>query len=264
MRVESEKRVDYRETENVTRVHAAVEREKAEPTVGEMTFPLWLLAVFGACIFLGALYLGMFSGGFSGGVYDETAGTGALFGKQGAGGGGAAAAVTRTPAELGKIVFNQNCAQCHQATGMGVAGQYPPLAGSDWVTGSEKRVTMIVLKGLHGPFTVKGQTFNSVMQAWEKTLTDKKIAQVLTYIRSEWGNAAGEILPEQVAVARKEFASRTDAWTQADIEAVPPDATLPKGGGAAPVPAAAGAATPAVGVTGVPAPAPAATPALAP
>jgi mono/diheme cytochrome c family protein len=227
----ADKRVDYGETGDVTRSHAVLEREKAEPTVGMVAFPLWLLAIFGVCIFGGALYLGLFSGGFSGDVYDETAGS-AAFGRAkgaaGASGAGAETATTRTPAELGKLVYAQNCQQCHQANGMGIAGQFPPLVGSEWVTGSEKRLAMILLKGLQGPFTVNGQSYNGAMPAWEKTLTDKKISQVLTYIRSEWGNAAGEILPEQMASARKEFAARTEPWTQADLEAIPADATLPK------------------------------------
>ena len=50
---------------------------------------------------------------------------------------------------------------------------------------------MIVLKGLQGPVTVKGQQYGTaVMQPWDKTLTDQKIADVLTYERSEWGNNA--------------------------------------------------------------------------
>ena len=53
---------------------------------------------------------------------------------------------------------------------------------------------MIVLKGLQGPVTVKGQHYGSaVMQPWEKTLNDEKIADVLTYIRQEWGNTAGPV-----------------------------------------------------------------------
>jgi mono/diheme cytochrome c family protein len=69
------------------------------------------------------------------------------------------------------------CQTCHQANGLGVAGQYPPLAGSEFTTGGSRRPAMIVLKGLTGPVTVKGQKFGAaVMQPWDKTLTDQKIA----------------------------------------------------------------------------------------
>ena len=121
-------------------------------------------------------------------------------------------------------------------SGLGVAGQYPPLAGSEIVNGGSRLPAMIVLKGLTGPVTVKGQQFGSaVMQPWEKTLTDQKIADVLTFIRQEWGNTGGPISVEQVAGLRKELAGRADSWTEADLKAVPPDTNLPGGeGGAAP------------------------------
>ena len=91
---------------------------------------------------------------------------------------------------------------------------------------------MIVLKGLQGPLTVKGQYGSAVMQPWEKTLNDQKIADVLTYVRQEWGNTGGPISAEGAAL-RKELAGRTESWTEPDILAVPGDADLP-GGEAAP------------------------------
>ena len=65
------------------------------------------------------------------------------------------------------------------------------------------------------------------MQPWEKTLTDAKIADTLTYIRSEWGNNAPPVAAEGIAALRKELAGRTESWTQADLESVPTDANLP-------------------------------------
>jgi mono/diheme cytochrome c family protein len=134
-----------------------------------------------------------------------------------------------------------NCATCHQDTGLGVAGVYPPLAKSEFVNGSPKRLGMILLKGIQGPITVEGHQFGAaVMPAWDK-LNDQKIGAVLTYVRQAWGNTSGEITPEQIAAARKEFADHAESWTEADILKIPPDATLP--GAAAPAPPAA--ATPA-------------------
>jgi hypothetical protein len=96
---------------------------------------------------------------------------------------------------------------------------------------------MIVLKGLQGPVTVKGQKFGSaVMQPWDKTLTDQKIADVLTYERSEWGNSASPVTAEQIAALRKELANHPDSFTEPDVLAVPADAELSGGAtaGAAP------------------------------
>jgi len=95
---------------------------------------------------------------------------------------------------------------------------------------------MIVLKGLQGPVTVKGQKFGTaVMQPWDKTLTDQKIADVLTYERSEWGNSASAVTAEQIAGLRKELANHPESFGEHDILAVP-DGDLPGGApaGAAP------------------------------
>jgi hypothetical protein len=84
---------------------------------------------------------------------------------------------------------------------------------------------MILLKGLQGPITVKGSSFNGAMPTWT-TLQDKQIAAVLTYVRQAWGNKAGEIEPAQIAHAREEFKARSEPWAPSDILAVPPDAVL--------------------------------------
>ena len=141
------------------------------------------------------------------------------------------------PRDRGKKIFAANCQTCHQANGLGVPGQYPPLAGSEFTTGGSKRPAMIVLKGLQGPVTVKGQKFGSaVMQPWDKTLTDQKIADVLTYERSEWGNSASPVTAEQIAALRKELANHPDSYTEPDVLAVPENAELSGGApaGAAP------------------------------
>jgi hypothetical protein len=102
---------------------------------------------------------------------------------------------------------------------------------------------MIVLKGLQGPVTVKGQRYGSaVMQPWDKTLTDQKIADVVTYERSAWGNKGSPVTAEGVAALRKELAGRTESFTEPDILAVPADADVP--GGGAPPAAPGGASTP--------------------
>src|SRR2546429_546531 len=123
-----------------------------------------------------------------------------------------------SPRDGGKKIFSANCQTCHQANGLGVGGQYPPLAGSEFTTGGSRRPAMIVLKGLQGPVTVKGQKFGTaVMQPWDKTLTDQKIADVLTYERSEWGNNASAVTVEQISALRKKLASHPEAYTEPDI-----------------------------------------------
>src|SRR5919204_6236645 len=144
---------------------------------------------------------------------------------------GAQQAAELSPRDRGKKVFAANCQTCHQANGLGVAGQYPPLAGSEFTTGGSRRPAMIVLKGLTGPVTVKGQQFGSaVMQPWDKTLTDQKIADVLTYERSEWGNNASPVTTEQIAALRKELANHPNSFTEPDILAGPAGGGVSGGG----------------------------------
>jgi mono/diheme cytochrome c family protein len=233
--------MDYGEHEEVQEVHAAIQREKREPRVGLEPLSIWLIVVYGVALFLGGAYLGRFSGNFSGDSLDIAYIPVKKVGPGGPSGGGAEAPMT--PFDRGKKVFSANCVTCHQASGTGVAGQYPPLAGSEIVNGGSHRPAMIVLKGLTGPVKVKGVQYGSaVMQPWDKTLNDQKIADVLTYVRSEWGNKASPVAPAQIAALRKELASRADSWVESDILAVPADAELPGGppaDGAAPKPAEA-------------------------
>ena len=226
--------MDYGESEDVQEVHAAIQREKREPRVGLEPLSIWLIAVYGLAVFFGGAYLGRYSGNFSGDGLDPLGGA-PQAAKKGGGPGGATQTAELSPTERGKKIFLANCAVCHQPSGVGAQGQgYPPLAGSEIVNGGARRPAMIVLKGLTGPITVKGQHYGSaVMQPWDKTLTDQKIADVLTYVRQEWGNTGGPITAEGIAALRKELAGRAESWTEPDILAVPADAGLP-GGEAAP------------------------------
>lgn len=210
-------------------LHAAIRREKRDPRVGLEPLSLWLVCVYALTIFFGGFYLARYGGEFSGTSLDPI--NAQQSSRRSASIGEATQQVAvLSPAMRGKKIFLANCATCHQASGTGVAGQYPPLAGSEYVTGGTRRLGMIVLKGLQGPLNVKGVQYGSaVMQPWEKTLTDAKIADVLTYIRSDWGNTAPPVAPEGIAALRKELASRSDSFTQADLEAVPLDSNIPGG-----------------------------------
>ena len=221
--------MDYGETSDVHQVHPAIQREKREPRAGLEPLSIWLIAVYGLAIFFGGAYLGRFSGNFSGDSLDPMGG--ASVKKKGPNASGGEQVAELSQADRGKKIFSANCAVCHQPNGLGAASQgYPPLAGSEYVNGGTRRLGMIVLKGLQGPLTVKGQSFGTaVMQPWDKTLTDAKIADVLTYIRQDWGNKAGPVSAAQVAALRKELASHADSFTEADLKAVPEDAEMPGG-----------------------------------
>ncbi len=116
--------------------------------------------------------------------------------------------------------YAEVCAVCHQQTGLGLEGAFPPLAGSEWITGRAEIPIAIVLHGLQGPITVKGKPYNGAMMAWGAAMSDDDIAGTLTYARSQWGNRAAAVTTAQVRAVRARFASRTTAWTAAELKAI--------------------------------------------
>lgn len=186
----------------------------------------WIVGGFMLSLFLGGLYLSFNSGGFRSDVYESNAVNWA--------GGGTQAAAPVDPKVVGKRLYSQNCVVCHQASGQGVAGQFPPLAGSEWVNGSakhgENHLVLLMLHGHQGPMNVMGGAYNNAMPQW-KQLSDEQIAAVLTYIRSDWGNNAPAIDPAFVAGIRSEHKDQSDPWTQSQLMAMPPasgDKAAPK------------------------------------
>ena len=179
--------------------------------------PLWLMVFSMFLFFWAGMYLAYNSGGFKANVFDA-----AIVSWSGGGGGGAAAPVDMNA--LGKKVFTQTCVICHQAAGQGVPGQFPPLIGTEWVLSQDwhgdNHLVKQVLYGMQGPITVKGQPYNNAMAAWNQ-LSDQQIAAVLTYIRSEWGNSAPPITTEFVTKVRADTKPRTEAWTMAELKAIP-------------------------------------------
>lgn len=102
----------------------------------------------------------------------------------------------------GQQIYNARCASCHQASGQGVNGVFPPLAGAKWVVGDASQLVELILDGISGELEVKGVTYNSAMPPWANSLNDEQIAAVLTHIRSSWGNTAAPITAEEVAGVR--------------------------------------------------------------
>jgi mono/diheme cytochrome c family protein len=200
--------------EQLQRIHAILLREKPEPTEGYSPLPLMLLGLMSACILFSAIYLGRYSGGFDPMVYDERILPGMLEGN-------AAAPVAQDPKVLGRRIFMANCVACHQATGLGLPGAYPPLVGSEWVAGPDERIIRIVLSGLSGPITVKSTPFNFSMPSLGPSLRDEQLAAVLTYIRSDWGNNAPAVSPDKVKEIRAAIAGRTGPWAAEELLKIP-------------------------------------------
>jgi mono/diheme cytochrome c family protein len=115
----------------------------------------------------------------------------------------------------GAQIFAAKCVACHQASGLGLPGVFPPLAGSEWVLGSDKILVQIPLHGISGSVQVKGTTYNGAMPVFN-ALSDAEIAAVLSYVRSTWGNSAAAVSPATVAAARKATQSRSTPFANGD------------------------------------------------
>jgi uncharacterized protein len=117
----------------------------------------------------------------------------------------------------GKAVYDLTCIACHGPDGNGVEGAFPPLNGSDWLTGDPSIPAKIVIHGLQGPIKVNGKDFAGVMPP-VVGLTDQQVADVLTYARQSWKNDAAPVTAEQAKQARTESAGQQGMFKVEDLK----------------------------------------------
>ncbi|MGP8100710.1 MAG: c-type cytochrome [Candidatus Cybelea sp.] len=112
----------------------------------------------------------------------------------------ASAAAMKNPASAsdGATVYLTDCSSCHQTSGQGVSGAFPPLDGNAVVTGNPVAVIAIVKNGLDGPVTENNAAYSGIMPSWKGQISDDQIAAVISYIRSSWTNHAGGVSLAQV------------------------------------------------------------------
>lgn len=120
--------------------------------------------------------------------------------------------------DAGKAVYNTVCIACHQPTGLGLPPVFPTLSNTEYVSGSVERFAAIILKGILGPITVNGTVFNNVMPPQEAMLSDDKIAAVISYVRSSFGNSYPPVTVDVVKAARERFSERKTPWSEADLK----------------------------------------------
>ncbi|WP_143961934.1 c-type cytochrome [Litoribacter populi] len=99
---------------------------------------------------------------------------------------------TKQYAIEGKILYQSNCSNCHQADGTGLVKVIPPLAQADYMLEDQARTARIIRYGMTGEITVNGVEYNQNMPA-NPQLTPIEIAQIMTYIFNVWGNNEGLI-----------------------------------------------------------------------
>jgi len=126
------------------------------------------------------------------------------------------------PAHLteGRNLYMKACIECHQANGSGVAGTFPPLAGSEWAAGDLGTLKRIMLGGLYGPIEVKGVKFNSAMPGHSHA-SDAELAAIASYVRYAFGDKKDEkpVSPEAFKALRPEIEKRKfTPWTVEELE----------------------------------------------
>lgn len=190
-------------------IQAAHKREHGEPMDRLVPVSMVVMLFIAVLFFWAGVYITLYNGNFDPFVFDETK----------------VAGVVEPPAPpeplpvLGAKIFKRNCVQCHQEDGMGVAGSYPPIHGSPWVTGSYERFAHVILTGMSGDIEVLGhKVTGGNMPAWRTNLNDRQIAAVMTYLRTraDWGHQASEVTPEQVAAIRTADGNRPP-WTPQEL-----------------------------------------------
>ncbi|GAC1659531.1 MAG: hypothetical protein NVS4B3_28040 [Gemmatimonadaceae bacterium] len=207
---------------DVERLHRAILREPNDPEEGRERAPWWVWTAVVCAIFWGGWYLGRYGGSFDGATH-------VAFGRAGTSSGPAPriSSASGNSTALGKQLYARNCQACHQATGLGIPGAFPPLVGSAWAVSSPDTVGRILLNGLQGPVVVAGAPFNGAMPAWRDVMSDEEIAAVLTYVRQWAPNRGGSVSPEVIHALREATVDRKKPWTVADLSTEPMATRVP-------------------------------------
>ena len=181
----------------------AYRRERDEPTERFTPIPILYLVFVALLTLIGFIYMVRYAG--DEGIHGDmrTASALAAAAPAAAGSGGVAAS--------GEQLYATLCVACHQASGQGLPGVFPPLAGSEWVNAAPEPAIKILLAGLGGAITVKGQAYNGQMPAF-KQLSDAEIAAVLSHVRASWSNGGAAVSADAVAQVRAALKDRAEPW----------------------------------------------------
>ncbi|NMM77706.1 cytochrome c [Acidovorax sp. SRB_24] len=172
--------------------YRAQQRENAEPEERSQPMPLIVAGLVLAMVAFGVLYI-LMSDPFGNSALGDRRTVADLSGP---------APAPPGAAVDGKQIFTANCVACHQATGKGLPGVFPPLDGSEWVHGDARTLANILLHGVEGEIEVAGTTYKGAMPAFQQ-LSDAELAAVASYIRSSWSNKSDPLPPELFGQERK-------------------------------------------------------------
>ena len=196
--------------EEIVKSHVELTKKKHEPTKNFLLAPLVFVFVFGCLIFVCSIQLAHSTNSFQLHPPVEI--------------------VELTPEEQealrlerkfasGEKIFAARCASCHQANGLGIEGQFPPLAGSEWVSADAGVIANIIIKGLKGEISVNGKIYgtSAAVNMAAVPINDREIANVSTYVRQAWGNNSPEVTEDDVSRIRSESLDMQDQWVGAEL-----------------------------------------------
>lgn len=192
--------------------HAAQERENEEPEERIRPVPLAAVIVTLTMVLFGVVYI----------FLSEPFGNAELGDRRTLADLSGPAPVAAGAAVDGKAVFAAQCVACHQATGKGLPGVFPPLDGSEWVQGDARTVANLLLHGINGKITVAGTDYSGAMPSFQQ-LNDAELAAVASYVRSNWSNKAEAIKPDLFEQERKASTRTTPFEGGAALKALPPN-----------------------------------------
>lgn len=191
-----------------------------EPTSGDVALPVWLMVLLVVLLWIAFLFLDERGGGFNPEVYRPYPSIAYVNDLS----------ITDPPQIVrGREHYKMYCAGCHGTTGAGSAGQYPPLANSDWVQAEgPQRIARVAMNGLIGPIQVNGETFNGspggmMSVGLISKLDEEKLADLLSYIRAskEFGNNASMVTAEEIADSFNAAKERGQTqWTEPELLAI--------------------------------------------
>jgi mono/diheme cytochrome c family protein len=199
--------------DDMVEVHSELNREKHPPTKGFLIAPLVFVFMFGCLIFVCSIQLAHSTNGFQVHPPKEVV---ELTDEE--------KEILRLERKVdsGKKIFAVRCASCHQANGLGIATQYPPLAGSEWVSADPDLIIKVILKGLKGEILVNGEKYgtSAAVNMAAVPINDREIANVSTYVRQAWSNDSSEVSEDQVARVREESSSQQEQWIGSALQSL--------------------------------------------
>lgn len=199
--------------EEIVKSHVELSKNKHEPTKNFLIAPLVFVFVFGCLIFVCSIQLAHTTNSFQLHPPVEFVELSAEEKE--------ALRLERKIAS-GEKIFAARCASCHQANGLGIEGQFPPLVASEWVSADSGVIANIILKGLKGEILVNGVKYgtSAAVNMAAVPISDREIANVSTYVRQAWGNTSAEVSEDLVSEIRSEFSSKQDQWLGDDLKSL--------------------------------------------